>query len=84
MVKQDNVSICKTITKTTHRIHEEIAVDLSIILLHLLLELCSRKLFLHRFNPFILKEGAVTALSQQVAALIYKTRAKLVGASKVT
>lgn len=83
MVKQDNVSICETITKTTHRIHEEIAVDLSIILLHLLLKLCSRKLHLHTFNLFILK-GAVTALSQQVAALIYKTRAKLVGASKVT
>lgn len=71
-------------TKTTHRVHEEIAVDLSIIFLHLLLKLCSCKLFLHRFDPFILEEGAVTALGQQVATLTNKTRAKRVGASKVT
>lgn len=63
--------------KKTHRIHEEIAVDSSIIFLHLLLKLCSCELFLHMFNPFILKEGAVTALNQQVAALIYKTRSVL-------
>lgn len=67
-------------TKTTHRIHEEIAVDLRIIFLHLVLKLCSCKLFLHVFNPFILKEEAVTTFSQQVAALTYKTKAKLVGA----
>lgn len=60
--------------KTTHRIHEKIAVDSSVIFLHLLLKLCSCELFLHLFNSFILKEGAVTTLNLQMAALVYKTR----------
>lgn len=40
---------------TAYHVHEQIAVDLGIVLLHLLLNICSRQLLLAPFNLFILE-----------------------------
>lgn len=43
---------------TTHHVHEQIAVDLRVVFLHLLLNICGCQLLLSQFNLFILEETA--------------------------
>ena len=40
---------------TTHHVHEQVAVDLSVVFLHFLLDICSRQLLLSPFSLFILE-----------------------------